>query len=444
MKGETSMIRAGTARQVTNNELGAYVQGAGYFNKVQYIRDDLEANALYLESDECGIMFISCDIGALGLDYVQRILPDIAAAAGVPADRILIGCSHTHSAPCVIETHPDKPIDEAYHERLREWFCRIAREAVSSAEQVTVAWGAGHAEIGYNRRVCYTHGLHYMHGDPTHPDATGLEGCTDPQHTALFVRDMDGKLKAILHHNTAHPVNFYGADFLSADFPGLARTFLRNVLGDIEILFFNGALGDISIYDEYWKDLSPETAEQRVARAAHLMTGETLRLLQHADYKDEVAIGHARTRYDVQLRPLTAERLEWARAVTAVYESDSAKQWDMEDCTAYMTLLYHEQFGDKETETIDLHAGYIDGLAFVSVPCEIFCHFALQIKRRSPFPATVMFGLTNGSMGYCPTVEGVMGGSWEGNVKLTSRWHEKAGYHIVDELSRMLYQLRST
>ena len=68
----------------------------------------------------------------------------------------------------------------------------------------------------------------------------------------------------------------------------------------------------------------------------------------------------------------------------------------------------------------------------------------MQVKRRSPFPATVMLGLTNGDMGYCPTVEGVMGGSWEGTAKLTSRWDEKAGYLITDELSKMLYQLRAT
>ena len=55
-----------------------------------------------------------------------------------------------------------------------------------------------------------------------------------------------------------------------------------------------------------------------------------------------------------------------------------------------------------------------------------------------------MLGLTNGDMGYCPTVEGVMGGSWEGTAKLTSRWDEKAGYLITDELSKMLYQLRAT
>ncbi len=434
-------MKAGAATQIINNELGTYIQGAHSFYKVQYIRDDLEANALWLESDGNGILFIGVDLGMLELDYVQRILPDIAEAAGVPANCILIGCSHTHSAPCVVETHPDKPIDRAYHERLREWLCQVAKDAVSSAEQVTVAWGEGQAEIGYNRRVCYADGLHEMHGDPCRPDATGLEGSNDPQHTAIFVRNLDGRLKAIFHHNTAHPVNFYCTEFLSADFPGQARKYLRDTLGDIPVVFFNGAIGDMSIFDEAWKGRSPETAEQRVARAAHLMTGETLRLLQHADFKEDLAVGHTMRRYDVRLRSLTPERLEWCREEMAAYQ-DGQKPWDlMTGCVAYMTLLFHEQFGERETETIDLHAVQIGDLAFVAVPCEIFCHFALQTKRRSPFLTTVLLGLTSGSMGYCPTMEGIQGGSHEGTVKLTSRWDVSAGYLIVDELCRMLYEL---
>jgi len=438
------MIRAGTARQVINNELGTHIQAAGHLKKVKYIRDDLEANALWLESGDCGIMFITCDIVGLDIAYVQQILPNIADAAGVPKESILIGCSHTHSGPSVLgPSHPDKPIEHAYLDRLRGWLCELAREAKSSVEPVQVAWGRGEAEIGYNRRVCLADGSHKMHGDPTVPDATGLEGLNDPQHTALFVRDLSGTLKAVLYNNTAHPVIFYGADFLSADYPGLARSFLRDVLGDINVLFFNGAIGDISIVDEFWKNRSPETREQKLARCAHLIAGETLRLLQHAGFKDELGIGHSMTRFAVGLRALSDERLAWAKQVMADYRAGKPVGPGLTAATAHKTLLLHERFGDKETETIDLHAGHIGGLAFATAPCEIFCHFGLQVKRRSPFPATAMFGVVSGDMGYCPTIEGVMGGSWEGTVALSSRWEEKAGYQIADELSRMLFGLKA-
>ena len=435
------MLKAGTATRIINNELGTVIQGATHKETVRRIRDDLEANALWIESTGNGLLFITCDLGGTDLGYIEGILPDVAEASGVPRDDILIGCSHTHAAPSVLgPTHPDKPIDDAYLARLRTWLCDAASEAVSSAETVEIASAKGRAEIGYNRRVCLADGGHVMHGDPTCANATGLEGRNDPQHTALFVRASGGPVKAVLYNSTAHPINFYGRDFLSADFPGLARQYLRDVFGPIPVLFFNGAIGDISIVDEVWKLRSPESAEQMVARAAHIVTGETLRLLQHAEFTAEAPVAHAVTHFGAELRPLPEERLQWAKRVMGSYRDGNVDDTDgLSLATAHLTLLFHERFGNKRAEAIDLHAGCLGELAFVTVPCEIFCHFGLELKRRSPFHTTAVFGLTNGDMGYCPTIEGAMGGSWEGTGSLISRWDVQTGYRIVDEWSRMLH-----
>ncbi|MFW6039427.1 MAG: hypothetical protein ACOC9P_03015, partial [bacterium] len=138
------MFRAGIGRVVINNELGTDIQAAGHMRKVTRVRDDLEANALWLESDGEGILFISCDLVGLEADFVQQVVPAIAAAADVPAEKVLIGCTHTHSGPAIVgPTHPDKPIDEAYLERLTGWLCEIAREAVTSADAARLAWGVG-------------------------------------------------------------------------------------------------------------------------------------------------------------------------------------------------------------------------------------------------------------------------------------------------------------
>lgn len=439
------MIKAGAAHRTINNEIGTSIQAAGHDEKVKYIRDDLEANGLWLETSEDGLLFISCDIGGLELPHAQDLLGVMSRASGIAKEKIILGSTHTHSGPSLFgPSHPDKSIDTAYLKRLENWLCELAVEARDSAEQVQLAWGAGEAEIGYNRRVCHADGSHVMHGAADRPDFTGLEGTRDPQHTAVFLRDMNGGIKAILHNNTAHPVTFYGANFLSADFPGLARAYLRDVFGDISVLFFNGTIGDISPADEVYKALSPESREQRLARPAHLMTGETLRLLQHADFKDDVALGHEMVKFDVGLRDLPEARLKWAQDVMTKYRKDKDMSGGLREVpTAHMTLLLHERYGDKGVETIDLHAGYIDELAFVTAPCEMFTHFGLQVKRRSPFPATAFLGLVNGDMGYCGTLEAVLGGSWEGTVAYSVRWEIEAGYKIVDDLCRMLYRLRS-
>ena len=77
------------------------------------------------------------------------------------------------------------------------------------------------------------------------------------------------------------------------------------------------------------------------------------------------------------------------------------------------------------------------------MPCERLCHFADSIRARSPFAVTALFGIVNGDMGYCPTIEGIMGGHWGGDPMIASRWAPDAGYRIVDEASRMLRALRA-
>ncbi len=437
------MLKAGTASTIINNEIGTEVQAAGHAERVKYIRDDLEANVLWIESGETALLFITCDLIGFDRSYVQRLLPEVAAAASIPEDCVMIGCSHTHSGPSICgPSHPEKSIETAYLERLSTWLCEAARSAVTSAEEVEIAWGKGQAEIGYNRRVCFADGTRVMHGDPGQDDATGLEGFNDPQHTALFVRTTDGKMLAVLYNNTAHPINFYGADFLSADYPGLARTYLREVFGDISVLFFNGTLGDNSVMDEHWRRRTPETPEQRLARAAHLVTGETLRLLQHADFRNSTTLAHQCTHFEADLRAMPDNHLEWAQKTMQAYREGKRDQKMLVYAKANSTLLFHEQFTGQRTETVDIHAGRIGDMAFVTAPCEMFTHFGQQVKRRSPFPITAVFGLTNGTTGYCPTIEGIMGGSWEGTFSLGSRWDVMTGYRMVDEWSRMLFEMR--
>lgn len=437
-----SAIKIGTAHTVINNDIGTDIQAATHRKKVKYVRDDLEANALWLETGGERLLLISCDLVGLELDYVERILPDIGRACGLSADSILIGCSHTHSGPAILgPTCPDKPIDEGYLERLREWLVKVGKEAVESAVPGKIAWGKGKAQIGYNRRCCWADGTHTMHGDTTRPDFTGLEGGDDPQHTVLFVLDAQDNLKAILYNNTTHTTTFYGADFLSADYPGLARKYFRDVSGEIAVLFFNGAIGDISLENQLAAGACRrEKREQKMARAAHMIVGETLRLLHESEFSRDIIMKHCFQRIDIPIRLPSGERLEWARGVMA--EARCAGALNLEIATAFQTIVLHERYAERKTETADLHAVCLGDLAFVTVPCEIFSHFGHRIKARSPFAVTALFGLVNGDMGYCPTTEGIIGGHWGGDPMLAARWDVTAGYRIVDEAAGLLRSLK--
>lgn len=82
----------------------------------------------------------------------------------------------------------------------------------------------------------------------------------------------------------------------------------------------------------------------------------------------------------------------------------------------------------------------IGDIALCAIPFETFVEIGLDIKRRSPFPRTIVVGIANGYNGYLPTPEQhILGGyeTWLG----TNRVQEDASVLITDQLLEMLADL---
>lgn len=438
---------AGAASCDITHDLNTNIQGATVNNVAKSIRDPLTANALYLKSDAATeLLLISCDLACIETSDIQAIRQNIAQNAGLPERSILIGATHTHNGPVLIPTNYHKPVDIAYVQRLTQWLAQLAQAAVTNAKPAELAWGQGHAKLGYNRRCCWADGSHTMHGNTKRDDFIGLEGPDDDTHTMLAVRDENKNLIALLQANTAHPTNFYGQDFYSADFPGQSRKQLQEALGNIPILFFNGALGDISCTDMTASVPNGETSTQRVARLAHGLTSQSLHLLYHATWSNNPKITHTHNDLTIPVRMPENQAVENAKALLA--KVDETKNHDsgeivndMSVALANGTVLLMEHFGKTSTDVLAIHAVRIDDLALVSQPCELFCQYGLDIRRRSPAKATAMLGITDGFSGYCPTPAAVMGGGYSGQPIYWTRLAISAGDAIVDDASRLLRTL---
>ena len=434
------MINVGAAWQQINNELGTHIQGASVNQRAKSIRDDLEANVLFLGTSDDAVLLVSCDVGALQTEFATPIREAIALACGLPARKIIIAGTHTHSGPSVISTNPLKPIDTAYLERLQGWLVGLACEAVQGARPGRVGWGLGAARIGYNRRCCWADGSHSMHGDTSREDFIGLEGPDDPSQLAIFAEDLDGKLVGVFHNNTAHPTCFYGADFYSADFPGEARRHLRGVLGPLPIVFFNGAFGDISIESQLAPRRGGETREQKMTRAGLLLAGETLRLLHEAEFHDNPVLAHRHEDLEIAVRLPAADRLAWARETLAqLAANEEVKPRDR--MFAHGIALLQDSFGENPVDIVPVHGVRLGQVALATQPCELYCQFGLDLKRRSPTPYTAVCGVADGYSGYCPTTAGIMGGGYSGEPFHWARLSAEAGSRIADGASRLLHQL---
>ncbi len=435
------MLKIGAASKIINGEIGSWIQGAGTFKRAEKILDDLEANALYMDSGNEKMLFISCDLVVVPSNVVKNSRMRISQVNDVPERNIIIGATHTHSGPSVLKTSYLKPVDDAYLERLVVYLAELADETIKCAVPGKIGWGKGSTQIGYNRRCCWKDGSHSMHCTKGREDFIGLEGPDDSDHVVIAAVDAHENLIAILQNNTTHPTCFYGADFFSADCPGASRTFLRNIFGQIPVLFFNGAFGDISIENQLAPKGNVKNREQKMIHAAHLITGETLRLLHEMSFSHDLKINHTFEDMLIPVRLPEKKRLSWAKDIIKKIDAGEEITPGMDAFLAWGIVDLDNRFAENPKDIIPVHAIMIGELAIVTQPCELYCRFGLEIKRRSPIANTAIFGIADGYCGYCPTIEAIMGGGYSGEPISWSRLSEQAGYKIVDCASGLLYKL---
>jgi len=430
-------MQVGAASVAITNQLGRPIQGASVDNAAESVRDECEANALLLDDGAEAVLLISCDLVGLERRALDPVREDMAQAAGVAADAVIAAGTHMHSGPSLLRTNRTKPVDEEYVARLQGRLVQVAGQARAALRPARLAWGVGEARIGYNRRSCYADGSHIMHGDTRRPDFTGLEGPDDPAHLALFAVDEEGQPLAILWNNTSHPTCFYGASFYSADYPGEARRLLRDALGPIPVLYFNGAFGDICIENLLTPQDPRRPGEEKMRRAAQLAAGETLRLFHEAEWCDDAPLRHRAETLEVGVRLPARERAAWAADVLARTDAgEDVPRYDR--MIAFGVHLLQEEFGATSRDRLALHALRVGDVALLAQPCELYCQFGLDLKRRSPAPLTGVVGIADGYGGYCPTLYGILGGGYSGEPIHWARLAPEAGYQIVDAGARLL------
>ncbi|MBL4701523.1 MAG: hypothetical protein JKX85_09725 [Phycisphaeraceae bacterium] len=433
-------IQTGAASVIITPPLGTQIQGAGIADQpAKVVRDQLEANAVYFRSDDQTVLLISCDVAVLTTDFVIATRVAIGDAIGLNDSDVIISATHTHSGPSVMKTDFDKPVEDGFLKTLCKQLIVLAKQAKQAAVPSKIGWGLGNAAVGYNRRCCWSDGSHSMHNPALRTDFTGFEGPGDPDHVAIFACDADGKLLAVIHQNTAHPTTFFSEKCFSSDFPGEARSHIRDSLGEIPVLFFNGALGDVCRRDVMTKG-QVETVEQILKRCGHLLAGETLRLFHESPLHDKVAFGHVYVDMLADVRLPAPDRLTLARETISQMQQGK-EGGGMNRIFAWGITSLQDEFGENPTDTLRLHVLRIGDVALVTQPTELYCQFGLDIKRRSPAPITAVCSVADGYAGYCPTLYSIIGGGYSGEAIQWCRFTPETGYKLVDKVSRLLRQL---
>lgn len=404
------MLWCGTGKRVISP--GGPVSLAGYAARWGKktdgsIHDDLYAKALFLKSEGTSVLLMAVDL--CEVSDAPRIQEALRAKLHI--DHVLVTATHTHSGPYTEESRSDPgAFDPAWY----AWAVGLMEEAAREAMQNTFRAGLAASQadvpgVGKNRRPGHT--------------------ITDPALTVLQVVDAENAVRAVWLNYACHATVLDGNSFaLSADYPGFLYQHLEAAYPAAEILFTNGAAGDINIgYSSDASALGEPMAFRSFERAeavARELAEEAMRLLSAAEA--DMAAPFAAHAFSVTL-PLRQNRPGQQELHQFIAQADERIQKAADDISrreAQIRKIYWQSLrdslanlgaeADAAIPTLLVRAG---DLVLISSPAELFCQVGLAIKGHVPAPLkSAIIGYAGGYVGYLPTREAMLEGGYEAEV----------------------------
>lgn len=214
----------------------------GYQNRhapFESIADRLEGSVLIVIGRRTRVVFVTIDALYPGRMLRQQLLRDLA----LEEHELFLAASHTHFAPMTCTGLPGlgAPNDD-YVAFVAERLVRLVRSLEGKAAAAQIFYSHGMADHSINRRLprwrLTKSGIRYSWGLAPNPD-----GPKDESISCLQFQS-GGETVAILWTYACHPTDFPFPQQISADFPGVVRSRLREAYGDIPVLFLQGFSGD--------------------------------------------------------------------------------------------------------------------------------------------------------------------------------------------------------
>ena len=406
----------------TGTPMGGY---GGRVEGAEGVHDPLFARALMLRNADTAAVIVSCDLLGLQADVTTPIRAEISQHFDVPADQVMIVCTHTHSGPdslCLFPTHPSPE----YFDRVRQQILSTIEMAHALMGPALVGWGRGHVQgISINRR-------------------TFEQGPLDTEVGVMRVEDESRQPIALLTNFACHPVALGGNNLLfSADFPGYAMALLEKIDPGCLALFTNGAFGNVNTghrADINVGDRGERTFE-RARALGHMLAGEVLKVHNAIVCQPNAELRAAIRALSLPTRELPEADWEQLRAsvaeargivddpTTSHEEKVKAQSGSLYD---YGLLRLKESLpAEIQTEVMALRVG--EGV-LAGVPAEYFIEYQIALKEQSPHPFTFLAALANDWVGYVPTRDAFGEGGYEAKLALWSKLAPECGDRVYEAL----------
>jgi hypothetical protein len=441
-------MNAGACQLDITPKPGGEIPGQWLKRIASHVRDPLAVSALALESRDRRAALVSCDV----LSLKNRIVAELRArlALVVDPEYLLLAATHTHTGPPICDALGSSA-DESCIQAVVAAIEQAVRAAFQRLEPAAAEWATGAAPgFAFPRRWRMADGTVQMHPRKDDPNLVEPEGQADDTLAVLRVTRPDGSPLALAINFACHATFVGGAQFYSADYPGVVRRTVQQALGgQVPVLYFNGPCGDVCQDDvanrdesRYGEEAMERIGAQLAARALEIsaqpFAAEPARSTTAASAPNLIAAARAVTR--VAVRAVPPEDLH-AAEVWAEGRSLSDIPNDAEQIKLRERLLVEQERRAQPMLDIEVGGLRIGNAAVVALPGEIFAAIGRDLRGDSPFAHTAVVELANGCYGYVPTAEAFAGGGYETWVCRSSRLAPDAGARLVEAGRRVLARL---
>ena len=441
---QTRGLRVGAAAVDITPGLGMPL--AGYYNTrlAAATNDPIYCKAIVIDDGRSRIALVGLDLISTTRPMVEEARRLIAAQTGISRDHVMISATHCHTAPILsgssvrVDTQGGAlPIAEAFSVQLPKRIAQAVQIAAGQLDAASVRLGVGSDPgISFNRRFIMKDGSVGWNPGKLNSNIVCAAGPIDPQVPVVSFESSRGQPIATYVNFAMHPDTVGGMNF-SSDYPGALARFLSDAKGPkLVTLFTIGTAGDLNHVD-----VTTKAAQKGMPEATRLGAALGNSVLGKWSALKRINPGALVARSEMvklRLPEITEDQVAKARSVALRAASTNAPPF-LEQVQAFKVLdVYGRQGRPQEVEVQVIALG--DDVAWVSLPGEIFVELGLEIKRRSPFPVTIIAELANGAIGYIPTRRAYEQGNYE---PVSARCAPGSGERLVEVSVRLLQEVHS-
>ena len=395
--------RAGAAKVTITPEKPMWMSGyASRNHPAEGTLIDLWAKALVLE-DAAGqrVAVLTLDLVGIDREFSLAVRKLIEARTGLPAARVAICCSHTHTGPVVGENlgamyfleEDQAQLARDYTAALPEKLAAVVASAVEDLRPARVNWTEGTADFAVNRR---------NNREPEVPrlrEQGALVGPVDHRVPVLAVTRADtGALHAVLFGYACHAttLSFYQ---WSGDYPGFAMQKLEAAHPGATALFFAGCGADQNPLPRQTVELARGYGEKLAAAVEAALAGEAkpARGPLAVEYQEiDLPLGTLPTRDELTSQASSSDRYQASRAKRLLAQLDAGNP-------LAATYPYPVQTWRLDPD-----------LVFVTLGGEVVVDYALRLQAELRPNTAWIAGYTNDVMAYIPSRRVLHEGGYEG------------------------------